>query len=62
MNNKRLYDRLNKIKLKENDYIKPIEKNFYEKNKKVYDYIQRQIVQTKISKENNRLNEKINKA
>jgi len=48
LNNKRLNDRLIKIKNKENQYIKPLPKNFYEQHKKMYDNIQRKLYQENI--------------
>lgn len=61
MNNRRLLDRLEKIKLKENAYIKPIEPNVYKNNKKIYDFVQRKIAMDKITMENERLNNRISK-
>lgn len=61
MNNRRLLERLDKIKQKETTYVKPKEHILYKNNKKIYDIIQRRIVMEKIAIENARLNQRINK-
>lgn len=61
LNNKRLFERLMKIKNKENTYVKPVGANFYQSHKKMYDTIQRRLALEKVSLENSRLVNRINK-